>query len=187
MKRREFTLISMIAVLALASFAFAQPPHPGGPPGPPPGQAAMGDRQGPPPPHEFGMGGPHGGLLGMLQRKLDLTDQQRKQMRLLYTGFLDKSRKARMGLIALKDEQRAMMISGNVDLKKLAQMDEQKVKLVSEVMTERLKMRRDGLALLTPEQVGRLADMIAQKGFRHKMGMGHWRGGERGRWGGPEH
>ncbi len=181
MKRPQFTLISMIAVLALASFAFAQSPPPGGPAGPP----EISGREGAPP-HEFAMGGHHEGRMGMWQKKLGLTDEQKKQMRLIYTGFLERSRKARMALMTLKDEQRAMMISGNVDLKKLAQMDEQKVKLVSEVMTERLKMRRDRLALLTPEQIGRLADMIAQKGFRHKMGMGHGRGGKGG-WGGPEH
>jgi Spy/CpxP family protein refolding chaperone len=185
MRRRELTLISMIAVLALASFAFAQSPQPAGPPGAP----KMGGGEGTPP-HEFAMGGPQMCHMGMWHKKLGLSDEQRKQMRSIYTGFLDRTRKARTSLMALKDEQRAMMISGNVDQKKLAQLDEQKVKLVSEVMTERLKMRRDRLAILTPEQIGRLADMIAHKGFRHKMGMGMGMGhryGGKGLWEGPEH
>jgi Spy/CpxP family protein refolding chaperone len=177
MKRLDATLIGMIAILALASFALANPLQSAGQSAPPsPGPAAMADREGGPA-HEFGMEGHHEGPMGMLQKKLGLTDEQKKQMRLIYIGFLDRTRKARMGLRGLKDEQRTMMMSGSVDQKKLAQMDEQKVKFVSEVMTERLKMRRDRLALLTPEQLDRLGGMIAMKGCHHKMHRGHWGGG----------
>jgi hypothetical protein len=49
-------------------------------------------------------------------------------------------------------------------------------------MSERLKMKRDRLAILTPEQLEKLADFKAHKAFRSKFGEKHrrWRGGQFG-------
>ena len=116
-------------------------------------------------------------------KKLGITDEQRKQIRALYTSFKDKTRKARTDLMALKDEKQTMLISGKVDQQKLAQIDDQIVKLRGDVMREALKLQRDRLALMTPEQMEKLAQWRADKAFKTKFrrhfGKMHW-GGHRG-------
>jgi Spy/CpxP family protein refolding chaperone len=141
----------------------------------------MGQAGGAPP--EFGgkWHSRHG--LEAIQKKLGITDDQKKQMRALYVGFSDRTRKARTELMAIKDEKRTMLMSGKIDQQKLAQLDDQAVKLRADVMRERLKLKRDRLAIMTPEQIEKLADLKASKAFRHKFekmhgGMhgGHGRG-----------
>jgi Spy/CpxP family protein refolding chaperone len=126
--------------------------------------------------------------LEAMQKRLGITDDQKKQIRALYVGFRDRTRKARTELMSLKDEKKTMVLSGKIDQQKLAQMDDQTVKLATDLMKEKLKLRRDRLALLTPEQLGRLADWQAEKGFRSRMQKMHWgRGhgqGMRGEFGG---
>lgn len=124
----------------------------GGPPGPAPG----------PPPHGPG----HFGLLSAppdLLEELKLTDDQIKQMRLTYVDYKDRTRKARNALMGLRDEAETMMVSGKIDLAKLAKLDEDTAKLASEVMGEELKMKREQLSKLTPEQMDRLADSLTRK------------------------
>lgn len=115
--------------------------------------------------------------LEAIQKRLGLTDEQKTQIRALYVGFQDRTRKARTDLMGLKDEKKTMLLSGKIDQQKLGQIDDQVVKLASEVMKEKLKLRRDRLALLTPEQIGRIADWKAEKAFRSK-----WKGMHGGRW-----
>jgi hypothetical protein len=48
-------------------------------------------------------------------------------------------------------------------------------------MKERLKLKRDRLGLLTPDQISKVADMMAAKAFRGKFGkMRHHEGGRKG-------
>lgn len=168
MKKSRALLVGTIAMVAIACVAFAVPPMPPAPGFPMAGPPMMG-----PPPHGFFMDGPDEGPLGMLKEELGITDKQKKEMRLLYAAFLDRTRKARMTLMGLKDEHRALMLTGTADLKKLAQLDEQEVKLVSEIMTERFKMRRDRLSILTPDQVEKLASIMAERRFPHPKHGGH--------------
>jgi len=121
--------------------------------------------------------------LEAIQKKLGITEDQKKQFRALYTGFSDRTRKARTELMALKDEKRTMLMSGKVDQQKLAQLDDQIVKLRADVMRERLKLKRDRLAILTPQQIEKIADWKAHKAFRSKFGgmhRGHRRGHSEG-------
>ncbi len=115
----------------------------------------------------------HGPSLKAIMEKLGITDEQKTKIRALYVGFRDRTRKTRMELRSLKDEKKTMLLSGKVDQQKLAQMDDQIVKLVSSILPERLKLRRDRLALLTPEQIGRIADWQAEKAFRSKWRRMH--------------
>ncbi len=119
-------------------------------------------------PKEFAGRCHHRHSLEAIQKKLGITDDQKTKIRALYIGFKDRTRKARMDLRSLKDEKKTMLLSGKVDQQKLAQVDDQTVKLVSDVMGERLKLRRDRLELMTPEQIGRIADWQAEKAFRSK-------------------
>jgi Spy/CpxP family protein refolding chaperone len=118
---------------------------------------------------EFMGRGHHWPSLEAIRKKLGITDEQKKQMRALSVGFRDRTRKARMELMSLRDEKQTMLLSGKIDQQKLAQIDDQVVKLVSDVMREKLKLRRDRLALLNQEQIGRIADWQADKAFRSKM------------------
>ena len=111
----------------------------------------------------------HRPLLEAIQRKLGISDEQEKQMRALYVGFKDRTRKTRMELFFLRDAKKTMVLSGKIDQAKLAQIGDQIVKLVSDVLRENLKLRRDRLALMTPEQLGRIATWQAEKGVGSKM------------------
>jgi Spy/CpxP family protein refolding chaperone len=129
---------------------------------------------------EFAERGRHKHFLEAMMKKLGITDEQKKQIRGLYVGFKDRTRKGRADLMALKDEKKTILLSGKIDQQKLAQIDEQVVKLKSDVMREKLKLRRDRLALLKPDQIERIADWQAEKAFRHKwkkMHVGRMHGG----------
>ncbi|MDQ7785452.1 MAG: hypothetical protein RDU20_21390 [Desulfomonilaceae bacterium] len=102
-----------------------------------------------------------------LIEKLKLTDDQKREMRLAYVSFRNKTRKARNALMALHDEKETMLISGKIDQTKLAQLDQETTKLASEVMGEELKMKREQLSNLTAEQVDCLADFLSKKRFPH--------------------
>lgn len=116
--------------------------------------------------------------LEAILKKLGITDEQRRQIRALYTNFKDKTRKARTDLMALKDEKQTMLMSGKVDQQKLAQIDDQIVKLRGDVMSQALKLQRDRLALMTPEQLEKIAQWRADKAFKAKFrrhfGKMHW-------------
>ena len=102
------------------------------------------------------------------------------------SGSGDRTARRAMDLMSLKDEKKTMLLSGKIDQQKLAQIDDQVVKLVSDMVREKLKLRRDRLALLTPEQIERVADWQAERAFRskmHKMRWGRMRGMHgRGEW-----
>lgn len=180
------TLVSGASFFALGT-AGGPPPHAaamfGGPPGPPPGPPPHGGSMfgGPspgPPPDGWPMFGgpppgppPHGHLVRSLLaapppviEKLGLTKDQMKEMRLALVEFQNKTRKARTTLMALHDEKHTMLMSGKIDQAKLAGCDEEIVKLAGEVMGEDLKMNRETLAMLTPEQVEMMAQLPGRRG-----------------------
>jgi Spy/CpxP family protein refolding chaperone len=170
MKKTAIALILGVITLASAiSFhALAEPPGP--PPGPPPhGAGFFGGPPGPPPgppPHGGGFFGLLDGPPDLIER-LNLTDDQLKEMRLAYVDSQGKTRKARCALMGLHDEKRTMLVSGKIDQAKLAKLDEEITKLASEVMGEDLKMKREHLSKLTPEQLNLLADFMARKKIAH--------------------
>jgi Spy/CpxP family protein refolding chaperone len=115
--------------------------------------------------------------------KLGLTDEQKSKIRSLYVGFFDRTRKAKADLMTVKDEKRTMFLSGKVDQQKLAQLDDQIVKIKTDLMKEKMKLARDRLAQLTPEQIEKVAQWKAEKAFsrshrgHHGCGMmKHFRG-----------
>ena len=185
MIKHSLLVLPMAAVLALgvAAISYGGQDGPTGPAGPPMMQSGPGANRGGP--WSFGRPGHHRPTLEAIAKRLGITDDQKKQMRALQVGYRDRTRKARTDLASLRDEKKTMMLSGKIDQQKLAQIDDQTVKLRSDLMRERLKLRRDRLALLTPEQIGRLADWQAERGFRARMHKGHW-GRMHGRRGGLE-
>jgi Spy/CpxP family protein refolding chaperone len=173
MDKRALAILSVLVLVvmgALAAFTEAQD-SPGASTASPVMKGAM------PQPSD-----PSGGIAGgshlrpslqAIMKKLGITDDQKRQFRALQVGFRDRSRKARMELMSLRDEKTTMLISGKIDQQKLAQIDDQIAKLRSDVMKEALKLRRDRLALLTQEQIERIADWQAEKAFRAKFQRRH--------------
>ncbi len=179
MSKRALLVLSMVALLgmcAIVAISSAQS-SPVKSSSSPAIQGAAG--QPPDPPKESACRCHHRHSLKAMLTKLGITDDQKMKIRALYVGFRDRTRKTRMELRSLKDEKKTMLLSGKIDQQKLAQIDDQVVKLVSALLPERLKLRRDRLALLTPEQIGRIADWQAEKAFRskwrrmHSWGMRH--------------
>jgi periplasmic protein CpxP/Spy len=164
---RKATVILVFGVLAVASatccHAFFEllgpppgpPPHGprffDGPPGPPPG---------PPPRDAFSE--PWGAPFHLIE-ELKLNDDQLKQTLLAYVDFKERTRKTRNALMGLHDERETMLISGKIDQPKLAKLDEETAKLVSEVMNERFKLMRELLSMFTPEQTNVLSRFLAKK------------------------
>ncbi len=171
-KCTSLLVLSMVALLVMgAAYAsYAAQDDPASPP-----KIAQGS--GSPSPgssDELGAPGRHRHGLGEMLKKLGITDDQKKQIRALYIGFRDRTRKARTDLMSAMDEKKTMVLSGKIDQAKLAQIDDQVVKLRSDIMRERLKMKRDRLGLLTPEQIGRIADWQAAKAFRAAQERRHF-------------
>ena len=191
-----------VSVLAVGLFAAAQgfgerpgpPPQPQGferPESGPYGPPGMG--QGPPPgmkdgPPGFGKG--HFGRFGhrwgrgmgagRLGKMLKLTSEQKDKMRELFVDFSNATRKARMILNALKDEKMTMVAAGKIDPKKLAAIDERIVKAQTELLRERLKMKRERMALLTEDQIRRIGALLARRQLRASDGGFGGRHGRRG-------
>jgi periplasmic protein CpxP/Spy len=178
MKKHALLVVATVALFAMGSMVAYAQAAPAGPGTPPPGKGGMMGMMGKAggPGHEF-MGRWHcgGHSLQGLMKKLGITDEQKAKFRALYTSFLDRTRKSRMEVRSLKDEKLTMLLSGKVDQQKLAQIDDQLVKVKTDLMKERMKFRRDRLALLTPEQVSKVADLVAARMFRAKMGKWHHR------------
>ena len=169
MKRSALLVVPMLACFMIAVFAAASSAadNPGMSSGSPvvQGAASQSSEQS----AEFH----RGPSLEAMMKKLGITDEQKLKIRALYIGFADRTRKTRMELKSLKDEKKTMLLSGKIDQQKLAQIDDQIVKLVPDLVKEKLKLRRDRLALLTPEQIGRVADWMAEKAFRAKVRRMH--------------
>ncbi len=196
-------MIALVCVSVFAASLFAAAQGSGERPGPPqppgidrPGAAPYGPPgmgQGPPPgmsegPPGFGRGhlrrfGRRWGR-GMgparLERVLKLTAEQKDKMRELFVDFSNTTRKARMTLRALKDEKMTMVAAGKIDPKKLAEIDDRIIKAQTELLRERLKMKRERMAVLTDDQIRRIGALLAQRQLRASEGGFRGRRGRRG-------
>ncbi len=111
--------------------------------------------------------------LKAILKKLGITDEQKKQFKSLYVGYRDTTRKARTELISFKDEKKTMLLSGKIDQQKLAQIDDRLVKAKAEFLKEKLKFKRDLLAVLSPEQLEKISDWMAERIFLSKLKKMH--------------
>ena len=176
MNKRALLLVTMVALLAMGVMVAASNAQSGsGTPSAPDVMKGEGTHSSDlSPASEFAGRWHHKHSLEAIQKKLGITDEQKKQIRALYVGFRDRTRKTRTELMAIKDEKKTMLLSGKIDQQKMAQLDDQTVKLVSDLLKEKLKLRRDRLALMTPEQLNKIADWQAERSFRSKMKKMHW-------------
>jgi Spy/CpxP family protein refolding chaperone len=165
MKIGKVTILAL-CIASLSIIAYAQG-HDNFGPGSPDNEGFMNAPAGAGHPGAWGPGGGGPGHEAM-REKLGLSDDQEKEMRAKWVVFQEKTRQNRTALISLMDEKRTMIVSGKLDKAKLEKMDEEIVKLRTELLREKLKMKRDRLSILTPEQVAKLGEM----GFHRGKGFG---------------
>jgi len=99
----------------------------------------------------------------ILFKRLELSDQQKKDMATLFTSFRDRTGLARSNLASVIDKKKEMILSGKIDQDKLAEMDDRIATLRSDLYRERLKLIRDRLSLLNSEQLQKLGHLKAGK------------------------
>lgn len=97
--------------------------------------------------------------LAILSKRLGLSDQQMKDMKILFTSFEDRTKSPRSDLKSVVDKKREMLTSGKLDQQKLAEMDDQIAKLRSDLFRERQKLVRDRLSLLNSSQLQKLGHL----------------------------
>lgn len=125
-------------------------------PGNAPGMDNPGDR-GP------GRGGFRRELKRFFRHELGLTDEQRAKMRQMRKESRERVRADRDAVRKIREEKLNILLSGNVDTGKLAKLDEQYMKHHTQLDLERLKMKRERAALLTPDQARRLGEFLKNK------------------------
>jgi len=146
---KHFSAIAGISAALLLTTAVAvfsqQPPRP---PRGPMGPGFHGGPQGPGGPREFGPFGPFG-------RELNLTDDQKTQIKNIQDGFRD-SNKALFDQLRTQHENQADPLSGNFDEAAVRSAAEARAKLQVELEVSHAKMMSQILGVLTAEQKAQL-------------------------------
>jgi hypothetical protein len=99
----------------------------------------------------------------ILFKRLGLSGRQWKDMATLYAGFKDRTKYAQNTLASLVQEKKEMILSGRIDPLRLAALDDEIATLRSGLYRERLKLIRDRLSVLSPEQLRSLGNLKAGK------------------------
>ena len=142
--------IATVVILTAAVFAFSQ--RPGGPP------------QGPPPGGEFrGPGGPRGprGPLGPFGRDLNLTDDQKAQIKKIQDSFAE-SDKALFDQLRTLHQNEGDPMSGAFDEAAVRAAAEARAKIQVELEVSHAKMMSQIASVLTADQKAQLAAKRAQ-------------------------
>lgn len=113
----------------------------------------------------YGGHGGHGGggELGMLMQ-LDLTDEQKAQIREMLPAYRDKKEGLRTALHAKRQEMRTLMEAESFDEKAVRQKFREMAPLMEDMAVLRGRVRHDIKAVLTPEQVAAIQDRRPNRG-----------------------
>ena len=123
-----------------------------------------------PPPmhmHEFGMGGP---LMGRLAQKLNITDDQKTQMK----AVLQKERPTVEPLIQQEhqiDTQLRQYVEGTFDQSKVQALAAQKAQIQIQLTVQQTRIHNELYQLLTPDQQSQLKQMEAEHQARMQQRM----------------
>jgi Spy/CpxP family protein refolding chaperone len=156
------------ALLAFGLVGFAQqgpggmPPHGHGGPGGPEGH-----------------GGPGGGLFGPLGRELNLTDAQKAQVKQIEDSFRDSTKSLSEKMRALHESEMATLASGTFDEAAVRAAAQERAAVQVELDVAHAKMMSQIIAVLTPEQKAKLAELHKQMEQRGREPESR-RGGEGG-------
>ena len=170
--RFKTTVAAGIAVMALATAApmliasasadkatadrqDAQPRRPGpGFGGPPPG--------GPGGPGGFGMRGPGGPGMGLPFRELDLSDDQKAQLKSIAESHRDEFRAAGEKARAAHDGMQALIDADQIDEAAIRAKSAEVAAAEADVMILNAKVRKESMQVLTSEQLAKLKELQAQ-------------------------
>lgn len=152
-KKISITSIAAVVVLAAAAFAFSQ--RPDGPPRP--GPFGGGFRGGP-----GGPGGPRGfGLFGPMGRDLNLTDDQKAQIKKIQDSFHE-SNKALFDQLRTLHQNEADPFSGAFDEAAVRSAAEARAKVQIELEVSHAKMMSQIGSVLTADQKAQFAAKRAE-------------------------
>lgn len=153
MKKLTVAILSIILVASGAMFIFAQD-----------GTANKDGKRG------FGKRGGHhrgGGMRGgMMLRGLDLTDEQKAQVKTIMQASKETSKPIREQMKANREKLQTLSDSGNFDQAQVQAIANQQGALSAQMIVEKEKVKSQINALLTPEQKAKAAEMKAQ--FKQK-------------------
>jgi protein CpxP len=150
-------ILAASALLLMAVVGFSQ--H-GGPPSPPgPG---------------FHGGGPGGrdGLLGHLSRELNLTDEQKAQIKKIQESTEESTKTLHEQMRTLHESQGDPMSAGTFDEAAVRAQAQARANIQVELEVAQARMMSQVLAVLTPEQKAQLSERRKQFEQKHRGGEG---------------
>lgn len=153
MKKLTVAILSIILVAMGAMFIFAQDGTSNKD-----GKRGFGKRSG----HHRG-GGMRG---GMMLRGLDLTDEQKAQVKTIMQSSKETSKPIRQQMKANREKLQTLSDSGNFDQSQVQAIANQQGALSAQMIVEKEKVKSQINAILTPEQKAKAAEMKAQ--FKQK-------------------
>lgn len=152
--------IASLAVLALAvPVAFAQSKAAEGT-----GQVSRSEHRGDHKGRKFGKRGGHRGrgMRGMMMRGINLTDEQKAQMKQIRQSFGERNKPLHQELSAKRQALRQAGKGGTFDEALATQKLTEMAGLQAKLMGERIKLQQEMLAVLTPEQKTQLEQKRAE-------------------------
>lgn len=150
MKKLTVAILSIVLVAMGAMFVFAQDGA-----GQKDGKRGFGKR-----------GGHHRGGHGMMLRGLDLTDEQKAQVKTIMQSSRESSKPLREQMKANRQKLQTLSDSGNFDQAQVQALADEQGKLTAQMIVEKEKVKSQISAILTPEQKAKAAEMKAQ--FKQK-------------------
>lgn len=150
MKKLTVAILSLVLVAMGAMFVFAQD-----------GAANKDGKRG------FGKrGGHHRGGHGMMLRGLDLTDEQKAQVKTIMQSSRESSKPLREQMKANRQKLQTLSDSGNFDQAQVQALADEQGRLTAQMIVEKEKVKSQISAILTAEQKAKAAEMKAQ--FKQK-------------------
>lgn len=150
MKKLTAAILSIVLVAMGAMFVFAQDGA-----GQKDGKRGFGKR-----------GGHHRGGHGMMFRGLDLTDEQKAQMKTIRQASKESTKSIREQMKANRQKLQTLSESGTFDEAQVKAIAAEQGNLSAQMIVEKEKVKTQMLAILTPEQKAKAAEMKAQ--FKQK-------------------
>jgi Spy/CpxP family protein refolding chaperone len=158
-KKTSGVVLAVGALLLMAIVGFSQHGGPQGPP--PPGRGFHG-----------GPGGPGADLLGHLSRELNLTDEQKAQIKKIADSAEESTKALREQMRSLHESQPDPLSGGTFDEAAVRAAAQARANVQVELEVAHARVMSQVLAVLTPEQKAQLNERRKQFEQRHRDGEG---------------
>jgi Spy/CpxP family protein refolding chaperone len=133
-----------------------------------------------------GPGGKHGGSghrgMGMIFKKLDLTDEQKAQAKEIVQAGFEKNKSVFEAMKANREKMKAATANGAFDEAVVSQIAAEQGQLSAQLIVEKVRVKSQVFAILTDEQKAKATEL--EKSLEGKMKPRF--GGKRGGFGGSE-